>query len=276
MTKENFAKGFILITMIGLYVIVSIISTLHVIEFFAMSNPRWLAISLAIAFEVGAAASLASIIMLDKTSKTLVWILFILLTLMQIQGNMFYAYTNLENFKDWIDLFGLQEEELIVQKRILSIVSGAILPIIALGFIKSLVDYMRPSKDDLDVIIEETPKPITEEVVEEKTEEVIEEIAKDIPTKKKPIIKKKPIKRIVTDSIEEIEKDKIEEDKKKQEPEILSSKSETNDIEVESITTDLPIINEAKIGHVTIKPTTTSSNEISLENRLNKRHVYKP
>ncbi len=146
MNKEKFVKGFILSTMIGLYIIVSLISTLHVIEFFEMSNPRWLAISLAVAFEIGAAASLASIIVLEKTSKTLVWSLFILLTAMQMQGNMFYAYTHLENFQDWIDLFGLQEEELITQKRILSIVSGGILPVIALGFIKSLVDYIRPEK----------------------------------------------------------------------------------------------------------------------------------
>jgi hypothetical protein len=146
MNKENFIRGFILSTMIGLYIIVSLISTLHVIEFFEMSNPRWLAVSLAIAFEIGAAASLASIIVLEKTSKTLVWSLFILLTAMQMQGNMFYAYTHLENFQNWIDLFGLQEEELITQKRILSIVSGAILPVIALGFIKSLVDYIRPEK----------------------------------------------------------------------------------------------------------------------------------
>ena len=34
--------------------------------------------------------------------------------------------------------------EPLAQKRILAIVSGAVLPIIALGFIKSLVDYIRP------------------------------------------------------------------------------------------------------------------------------------
>lgn len=203
MNKDKLLRGFILSTMIGLYVIVSLISTLHVIEFFEMSNPRWLAVSLAVAFEIGAAASLASIIILDKTNKTLVWGLFILLTAMQMQGNMFYAYTNLENFSDWIDLFGLQEEELITQKRILSLVSGAILPIIALGFIKSLVDYIRPAthiiaepelkvhtkpeigptpKDQtetatiesalnptLDVLVEPLPKPLLEPLTEPTT-----------------------------------------------------------------------------------------------------------
>ena len=38
------------------------------------------------------------------------------------------------------------ESEPIVQKRILAIVSGAILPVVALGFIKSLVDYIRPEE----------------------------------------------------------------------------------------------------------------------------------
>jgi hypothetical protein len=34
MNKDKLVKGFILTTMIGLYVIVSLISTLHVITFF--------------------------------------------------------------------------------------------------------------------------------------------------------------------------------------------------------------------------------------------------
>ena len=158
-------KVFIIGTFVTLYLLVSVISTIHVIDFFRMSNPNWLAISLAIAFEVGAAASLASIVALQKMNKGIVWILFILLTLMQAMGNTYYAYTNLQDFQGWIELFGLNEEELIFQKRILSLVSGAILPIIALGFIKSLVDYIKP--EDAPIVINEEPiKPeikLTEE-----------------------------------------------------------------------------------------------------------------
>lgn len=135
---------FIIGTFITLYLLVSVISTIHVIEFFELSNPRWLAISLAIAFELGAAASLASLITLEKMNKGIVWGLFIILTGMQAMGNTYYAFTHLLNFQGWIELFGLVDEELIYQKRVLSIVSGAILPIVALGFIKSLVDYIKP------------------------------------------------------------------------------------------------------------------------------------
>jgi len=163
MTKKA-THVFIISTFVTLYLLVSIISTIHVIDFFLMSNPKWLAISLAIAFEVGAAASLASIITLDKMNKGIVWGLFILLTLMQAMGNTYYTYVHLNNFQGWIELFGLVDEELIYQKRVLSIVSGAILPVVALGFIKSLVDYIKPASDPVndtvtDTVIEAEVKP---------------------------------------------------------------------------------------------------------------------
>ena len=145
MENENkLTKNFIIATFVTLYVMVSVISTIHVITFFELSNPKWLAITLALAFEVGAAASLASIIALKKMNKTIVWVLFFILTAMQAMGNAYFAYVNLKDYKEWIELFGLVDYEPIFQKRILSIVSGAILPLVALGFIKSLVDYIRP------------------------------------------------------------------------------------------------------------------------------------
>jgi hypothetical protein len=144
--KNRWVHGFVIATFVTLYFMVSIISTIHVIDFFKLSNPNWLAISLAIAFEIGAAASLAAIVILEKTSRFMVWSLFLILTAMQAMGNTYYAFTNLADFQGWIELFGLVDAELIQQKRILSIVSGAILPIVALGFIKSLVDYIRPEE----------------------------------------------------------------------------------------------------------------------------------
>ena len=144
--KNKWVHGFIIATFVILYFMVSIISTIHVIDFFKLSNPTWLAISLAVAFEIGAAASLAAIIILEKTNRFMVWSLFIILTAMQAMGNTYYAFVNLADFQGWVELFGLVDAELIQQKRILSIVSGAILPIVALGFIKSLVDYIRPEE----------------------------------------------------------------------------------------------------------------------------------
>ena len=147
--KDKFVHRFIIGTFVSLYLLVSIISTIHVIEFFKLSNPYWLAVSLAIGFELGAAASLASLIILDKMNKTLVWMLFGAITLMQMQGNMYYAFVHMDNFQGWSELFGLIEEDVVYQKRVLSAVSGAILPLVALGFIKSLVDYIKPPTGSL-------------------------------------------------------------------------------------------------------------------------------
>jgi uncharacterized membrane protein len=171
--RDNIIKWTVISIFVGLYVMVSAISTIHVIDFFRLSNPEWLAITLAIAFEIGAAASLAAIIILDKTSKSLVWLLFILITLMQMMGNMYFAYTHLTDYKNWSELFGLIEEEPIFQKRVLSIVSGAILPIIALGFIKSLVDYIRPSTVEEIKEEYETKKAIEEEIAREAIDEFV-------------------------------------------------------------------------------------------------------
>lgn len=148
MTQKTLVNRFVISTFVLLYLCVSVISTIHVIDFFSMSNPYWLAVSLAIAFELGAAASLASLIALDKMNKGLVWALFITITAMQMQGNMYYAFKNLQDYTSWVELFNLVEEDPLYQKRILSFVSGAILPLVALGFIKSLVDYIKPTPEE--------------------------------------------------------------------------------------------------------------------------------
>ncbi len=163
--KDKLVHRFIIGTFVSLYLLVSIISTIHVIEFFKLSNPYWLAVSLAIGFELGAAASLASLIILDRMNKTLIWMLFGTITLMQMQGNMYYAFVHMENFQGWSELFGLIEEDIVYQKRVLSAVSGAILPLVALGFIKSLIDYIKPQsefqvKEEVKVEETETKKEI--------------------------------------------------------------------------------------------------------------------
>jgi hypothetical protein len=190
--KTKATHYFIIGSFVTLYLLVSIISTIHVVDFFKLSNPTWLAVSLAIGFEVGAAASLASLIVLDKMNKSIVWGLFILLTAMQAMGNTFYAFSHLENFTGWIELFGLQEEDLIYQKRVLAIISGAVLPAVALGFIKSLVDYIKPEAV-VPVTQAEPIQPIPTNLAP--IEPWVETVAPEKPTpiKKAKVVKEAPI-----------------------------------------------------------------------------------
>jgi hypothetical protein len=128
-----------------------------------------MAVTLSIAFEVGQVAALCGILILDKANRFVIWSLFILLTAMQIMSNVYFCYKNLGDYSQWSELFGLIEEDSIFQKRMLSIVSGAILPLVALGFIKSLVDYLKPSQ-----LTEETEEKedITESIVNLDEDEV--------------------------------------------------------------------------------------------------------
>ena len=180
--KNRGISIFIISTFVLLYLVVSIISTIHVIDFFEMTNPKWLSVFLAIAFEIGAAASLASIIVMDKMNKFIVWSLFFTLTAMQAIGNTYFAYTHLSDFSEWSDLFGLSEEEPIFQKRVLSIISGAILPLVSLGFIKALVDYIRPTANVAKI---ETQEEIENQ--EERTKEFAEDNQPDGEIKEEKI-----------------------------------------------------------------------------------------
>ena len=153
--KNKLVHYFIIGIFCSLYFLVATISMINSVAFFDLAHDGIMNWALAIGFELGAAASLAAIIILDKTNKTMVWTLFLLLTGFQMMANSFHAFINLENYIPWIELFGLEEAEPIFQKRVLSIVSGAVLPIVALGFIKSLVDYIRPeqpSEEPLEIL----------------------------------------------------------------------------------------------------------------------------
>jgi len=102
-----------------------------------------------------------------------------------MMGNTYYAYHNLAEYSDWSELFALNELSEIEQKRYLATISGAILLVVALGYIKCLVDYLK-SKQKLTVASNEqdfhstgSTETITTEKIEEPKEEVkeVEELA---------------------------------------------------------------------------------------------------
>ena len=105
--NKVFNKAFLWLFIV-LYTAIAFVSTYHAIAFFGLSNPGWLAVILAVAFEVGQAGVLFSILTnTDKEDKkTLPWILMGILTIVQVLGNVFssYRYMILHN-TDQIDYF---------------------------------------------------------------------------------------------------------------------------------------------------------------------------
>jgi hypothetical protein len=136
------------VLIILLYISISTISTIHLIDFFKLGNNLWMSTVLAISFEIGALASLSALFILAKANKQLIVSIFLSLTAIQLMGNMYYSYINLDTdyINKWFELFWLSDSPEITKKRILAAVLGIPLPLIALGFIKSLIDYIAPSK----------------------------------------------------------------------------------------------------------------------------------
>ena len=232
--KNKFVHIGIISIFCSLYLLVATISMINSVAFFDLAHTGLMNWALAIGFELGAAASLAAIIILDKTNKWMVWGLFLLLTAFQMMANSFHAFINLEDYQGWIELFGLQEEEVIFQKRVLSIVSGAVLPIVALGFIKSLTDYLKPEKDETEILLEEPAN-------KEHLEESLKQAEKIVEVKDKQIEK---IEKIVEEARKEEPKDVSEIKKKHQErikekavkEEPITKSSDTLEVRVDEAT----------------------------------------
>ena len=273
MQKENkLTRNFIVGTFVTLYVMVSLISTIHVIDFFELSNPRWLAITLAVAFEIGAAASLASIIALKKMNKGIVWTLFFMLTGMQAMGNAFFAYTHLNNYQSWIELFGLIESDLIEQKRILSIVSGAILPLVALGFIKSLVDYIRPEDDVTTTVNDQITDAVTQSNLNEEAKKVWEKVDELRKEGKLPEITEEDL----ADEPTALANSQYREEYGFEEDSLIEIQSEVEgvlevpEVETENIAEEDTITEEDKENY----PVYDNSNEVSKNNEIENIMVF--
>ena len=139
-----------MVVFIILYLCVGFVSCYHAIAFFSISNIGWLATILAIAFEVGQAVVLFSILIKPSEKKAMPWILMGILTIVQILGNVFssYRYAILNNM-DQIDyftksvLFFVQSPNPEYNYVMISYITGAILPVVALCMTSMVANMLK-------------------------------------------------------------------------------------------------------------------------------------
>lgn len=194
-----------------LYICVALVSTIHAISFFGLANVKPLAIILAVAFEIGQAAVLFSILT-DKNQqkKIMPWVLMGILTLVQVMGNVYNSYqylilnseASLRFFKEPIFIWTQIEDA--NANVILSYIIGAILPIVSLLLTSMVTGFLNrdenkkeepktefvqiPAQEIVSAQEERTPEPIIEEVpeelpyndIEEKQEEYVETLPEEI------------------------------------------------------------------------------------------------
>jgi len=209
-----------IILFIILYTFVALVSGIHGFAFFGLANTSLLAIMLAIAFEIGQAAVLFSILTdSSQRKKVMPWVLMSILTLVQIMGNVYNSYKylisnaseNLRFFKEPIFVWTqLPDAEANV---ILSYIQGAILPIVALLLTAMVSGFLAKKENEEVEYIEETEEePLEgEEVGDIEEDEPSEEALK----KFEEIEKEREEK---SNSIPEDEDYKEEEEQKIEEP----------------------------------------------------------
>lgn len=182
--KRFFTKRNIYIALFAiLYATVALVSLIHSFSFFGLANNSAMSIMLGTAFEIGQAAVLFAILTSSKDrSRIMPWALMILLTLVQIIGNVFSSYkylmqnnvADLHFFKEpifvWTDLPDN------VTTVLVTYIVGAILPIVALCMTSMIANYLEDNQKDK----EEKTEEVVEEAVEQSAVEKPEnEISKD-------------------------------------------------------------------------------------------------
>ena len=183
-----------------LYFLVALISFCHAVQFFGIGNAKWMSISLAFAFELGLALSLASILLSDKNKKqTLPWILMITLTAVQVVGNVYSVFRYISvsdvDYYQYLAkplLFFIEEVDENTIQIIVSWIMGAILPVVALMMTDMVANNIKNVSEDKKEVIESIKDKIEEDieeqpVVEEKKETpvTVEEVKENLKPAKK-------------------------------------------------------------------------------------------
>lgn len=159
---------------------VASISISHVVSWYDLANPMSWAIYLSIAVEIAAMSSIAASSV--KIKGFSVWFVFIIVTLIQFIGNIYFSYSEIDvaskEFKDWAELtapifegMDVAADNLVAQRRILALLEGGLLPLISLTCLHFFIQY-----GDLDnETVTEEIEDVTEDVIDEFTEDVTEE-----------------------------------------------------------------------------------------------------
>ena len=218
LTKRNIYIGLFAI----LYITVALVSLIHSFAFFGLANDNAMSIMLGTTFEIGQAAVLLSILTSKRDrSRIMPWCLMILLTAVQVLGNVYSSYKylmthstgDLRFFKEPIFIWTtLPDAQATV---IITYIVGAILPIVALCMTSMVSNYIEDTSNEdaddnnkLEKHPTEVPKDYNgiEVPAEEPTKETIEDSNGPIEESNEPIEEsKEPIEKPIEETEEPIE-----------------------------------------------------------------------
>lgn len=205
--------------------LVAFVSISHVTTFYNTSNPLSWAMYLSVAVEIAALAALAGI---SAKFGRFIYIPFGIVTLIQFVGNFFYSYSYIDpnsvSFLNWVDMIsgflepmGIDPTDTVAHRRILSLLTGGLIPFISLTFAHMLIVYSNKLQNENEVKPSEVTEEPTENIelvtleVEKPTEQTPEKIN---PTEeelremeeKLIAIQNRPLSQILKDEKDEVKR----------------------------------------------------------------------
>ena len=156
-------------------ILVAGISISHVVSWYDIANPFSWAIYLSIAIEIGAMTALVAA---TNKIKGGVWFMFGLITLIQMIGNIFFSYKEIDGngnlFKSWVELtgplwemMGSDPTDVISMKRWLAFLEGGLLPIISLTSLHFFVKYESNTSNTVGNIVTDVVNDNEDEDIED-------------------------------------------------------------------------------------------------------------
>ena len=185
--KNDLLRKIVIGTFLSVPAVSSIISTIHLIDLFNLGNPTWLSILLAVTFELGSIASLLAISVIERIKTGAIWFIFSILAGLQILGNVYYSYSftsdqmlaNQTFLTNFMDLFSfITGDEIRDVKIFLACIIGVPIPLIALFFLKSNIDYLRPKGDG--AIVEKEDATTNDEPSSDEKKDDVEVAVEDV------------------------------------------------------------------------------------------------
>ena len=202
-------------------ILVAGISISHVVAWYDIANPINWAIYLSIAIEVGAMTALVAA---TNKIKGGVWFMFGLVTLIQMIGNIFYSYKEIDAtsdlFKSWVELtsplwesLGSDVTDVVSLKRWLAFLEGGLLPIISLTSLHFFTKYDSGKKSEVNEFIVEKIVEVPVEVekiieVPVEVEKIVEKIV-EVPVEVEKIVEV-PVELSSEKITEEFEEDELQ------------------------------------------------------------------
>lgn len=186
-----------------LYLCVGFVSTLHSITFFELANTMWLAVLLGVTYEVGQAAVLFSILMSKNNQTMLAWGLMILLTALQVTANVYASFKFMDGsgVNDWQywqrSILFWMEADPEMFKVVISWISGALLPVVALGMTSLVAENIKLKDDD----------EVVDEDVDEEGRQALREHKKNY--KEEFVFDEKPVDQVIYDTSTSGEKNDV-------------------------------------------------------------------